>query len=56
MGCWMGALGRLTIVPEPDNDLIKEYVYFSEHICPNSWISDSIPFVFAVCAAGAVKR
>ena len=42
MGCWMGALGRLTIVPEPDNDLIREYVYFSEHVCPEGYNEDEI--------------
>ena len=51
MGVWMGALGRLTIIPEPDDKLIKEYVFFSEHTCPdlykedevfpNSWFFDS---------------
>ena len=42
MGCWMGALGRLTIVPEPDNDLIMEYVDFSKSACPKEYKEDEV--------------
>ena len=42
MGIWLGALGRLKIMPEPDNNLIKEYVYFSKHTCPDSYSEDEI--------------
>lgn len=42
MGCWMGALGRLTIVPEPDNDLIMEYVDFSKSACPKEYNEDEV--------------
>ena len=42
MGCWMGALGRLTIVPEPDNDLIMEYVDFSKRVCPKGYNEDEV--------------
>ena len=42
MGCWMGALGSLTITPEPGNDLIMEYVEFSKHACPKGYHEDEI--------------
>ena len=42
MGCWMGALGRLTIVPEPDNDLIIEYVDFSKSACPKEYNEENL--------------
>ena len=46
MGCWMGALGRLTIVPESDNDLIMEYVDFSKSACPKEYNEDEVFFIF----------
>ena len=42
MGLWLGALGRLKILPEPDNDLIKEFVYFCNHTCPDGYSEDEI--------------
>ena len=42
MGCWIGASGRLTVQPEPDEQLIKEYVYFSNHTCPEVYCEDEI--------------
>ncbi len=42
MGCWMGALGRLLIVPEPDNDLILEYSDFSKSACPEGYREDEV--------------
>ncbi len=42
MGVWLGALGRLTVTPEPDDNLIKEYVYFSKHTCPDLYSEDEI--------------
>ena len=42
MGCWIGALGRLTIIPEPTDDLIMEYADFSDHACPEDYNEDEI--------------
>ncbi len=42
MGVWSGALGRLTVVPEPDNNLILEYVDFSKHACPKYYREDEV--------------
>lgn len=42
MGCWMGALGRLTIEPEPDDELIMEYIDFSKHSCPKDYCEDEV--------------
>lgn len=42
MGVWLGALGRLKIVPEPDDELIREYLYFSRHTCPKSYSEDEV--------------
>lgn len=42
MGVWLGALGRLTVTPEPDVNLIKDYVYFSKHTCPDLYREDEI--------------
>ncbi len=42
MGCWMGALGRLIIIPKPDNDLIMEYVSFSKSVCPKGYHEDEV--------------
>lgn len=43
MGCWMGALGRLTIIPEPGNELIIEYADFSKHACPEIYQEEFFP-------------
>ena len=42
MGCWMGALGRLMIIPEPGNDLIMEYADFSMCACPKNYHEDEV--------------
>ena len=42
MGCWMGALGRIRISPEPDNDLIMEYAAFSKCACPKKYHEDEV--------------
>ncbi len=42
MGCWIGALGRLLIIPEPDDELIREYVDFSQHVCPKGYRKDEV--------------
>ncbi len=42
MGCWMGALGRLTIIPEPGEDLLMEYVDFSKSPCPKNYNKEEI--------------
>ena len=42
MGCWIGALGRLLIIPEPDDELIREYVDFSRHVCPKGYREDEV--------------
>ena len=42
MGIWMGALGRLTISPEPTRELIKEYLLFSAYSCPDSYREDDV--------------
>ena len=52
MGCWMGASGRLTIVPEPDKDLMMEYADFSKHVCPKGYRKDEVfsnPWYFDEC-------
>ncbi len=42
MGCWMGALGKLTIIPEPGNELIMEYAEFSKSACPKDYHEEEI--------------
>lgn len=42
MGLWTGALGRIKIEPEPDAKLIKEYLFFSEYSCPDSFRKDEV--------------
>ena len=42
MGLWIAALGRLKIEPEPTADLIKEYLFFSEYSCPESFSKDEV--------------
>ena len=42
MGCWTAAFGRLKIEPEPTADLIKEYLFFSEYSCPESFRKDEV--------------
>ncbi|MBO6159324.1 MAG: hypothetical protein J6P72_08750 [Firmicutes bacterium] len=42
MGVWMCAMGRLSVVPEPDNDLIREYLVFSKTSCPDGYREDEI--------------
>ena len=42
MGVWLGALGRLTVVPEPDDNLMKEFVYFVNNTCPRHYREDEI--------------
>jgi len=52
MGVWLGALGRLDVIPEPDDNLLKEFVEFSKQSYPeeyrrsdeffsNTWFFDS---------------
>ena len=42
MGCWLGAFGRLIVYPEPDEQLLRDYVYFSSHTCPKGYREDEI--------------
>ncbi len=42
MGVWIGALGRITVSPEPDDDLIREYIKFSNNTCPKGYSPDEI--------------
>lgn len=42
MGTWIGALGRLTVVPEPDERLLLEYIDFSIHTCPDGYARDEV--------------
>lgn len=42
MGVWLGALGRLKIIPEPDDELIKEYLHFSRNTCPKGYREDEV--------------
>ena len=42
MGCWVAALGRLKIEPEPTAELIKDYLFFSEYSCPESYRKDEV--------------
>ena len=42
MGCWTAAVGRLKIESEPTADLIKEYLFFSEYSCPESFRKDEV--------------
>ena len=37
MGCWLGALGRLTVLPEPDEKLLKEFLDFEIQTCPKAY-------------------
>lgn len=59
MGVWMIATGVLRIEPEPDDALIRDYIYFSENTnpykemeehFPNPWFFDSDNHL--QCAAG----
>ena len=59
MGCWMSANGRLVIKPAVTDELIREYIIFSEDECPpeyegekfsNPWHFDSENML--VCGAG----
>lgn len=43
MGVWMRARGRLKIVPEPTEQMIKEYRVFSHYSIPDSYRPDE-PF------------
>ena len=40
MGCWLGALGRLMILPEPDEKLIREFLDFMIQTCPKEYSED----------------
>jgi len=42
MGVWLGALGRLEVVPEPDEKLMKEFYEFSNSTCPKSYRADEV--------------
>ena len=42
MGCWIGALGRLTVLPEPTEELIREYISFSKNTCPKGYSEDEV--------------
>lgn len=42
MGVWLGALGRLKVVPEPDDNLIREFIHFSWNTCPAGYSEDEI--------------
>ena len=43
MGVWMRARGRLKVVPEPTEQMIKEYRVFSHYSIPDSYRPDE-PF------------
>ena len=40
MGCWLGAVGRLMILPEPDEKLIRDFLDFMIQTCPKEYSED----------------
>ncbi|SCW33250.1 hypothetical protein SAMN02910456_00612 [Ruminococcaceae bacterium YRB3002] len=42
MGILMIALDRLTLVPEPTKELMKDYLLFSEYFCPPEYRADNV--------------
>ena len=42
MGTWITAAGKLWVRPEPDENMIREFIKFSKTTCPRGYSEDEV--------------
>ena len=42
MGTWIAAAGKLWVKPEPDENMIREFIKFNKSTCPHGYSEDEI--------------